>query len=70
MRTARMPKSIGLLLAGVAIAVAIVLLAPAPLALLLALLALPVEAYLVSAAIHGISGRDIPRHDIVRPVAH
>lgn len=58
MQTAQMPKSIGLVLTGVAIALAIVLLAPAPLALLLALLALPVEAYLISAAIHAISRRD------------
>ena len=59
MRTARMPKSIGLLVAGVLIATAIMLLAPAPLALLLGLLALPVEAFLIAAAIHGLTGRDV-----------
>jgi hypothetical protein len=53
-----MPKSIGLLLTGLLLATAIVLLAPAPLALLLALLALPVEAYLIAAAIHGLTGRE------------
>jgi hypothetical protein len=64
-----MPKSIGLLLIGVLIAIAIVLLAPTPLALLLALIALPVEAYLVAAAIHGLTGREVstrPAHQISR----
>ena len=55
MQSARTTRSIGLLVVGVVIAAAIATVAPAPLALLLALIALPVEAFLITTAIHGLT---------------
>lgn len=55
MQTTHTPRSIGLLIVGVAIATAIALAAPAPVALILPLVALPVEAFLITAAIHGLT---------------
>ncbi len=55
MQNATTTGSIGLLAAGLLIATAIVAMAPAPLALLLALVALPVEAFLITSAIHGLT---------------
>ena len=59
MQNARTTRSIGLLATGVIIAGAIVTIAPAPLALLLALIALPVEAFLIATAIHGLTNPEL-----------
>jgi hypothetical protein len=55
MQNSSVRRSIGLLLTGIFIAISIAVMAPTPIALLLALVALPVEAYLVTAAAHGLS---------------
>lgn len=65
MQAHHVTRSFGFLLMGVAIAAGITMFAPAPLALLLALVALPVEAFLLTSAIHGLS-RPIPAGRLVR----
>lgn len=48
----------------IAISVSIALMAPTPVALVLALVALPIEAHLAAAAIHGLAKPKMAKHAV------